>query len=174
MSPDPKPSDDKPTPRKLYVAYAFQANRRTALASGAVEVQGRVTWTLNLPSGQPIDQLLQAWDDRGYKMGLLVQKGQRIESLAYAGLAGPAVTLQPNTTFVADLGATLGTPDGYEWLAFGGKGRRKYAFLAPNIIDFDVTLRITNTAKGPQLVPVASRHLDGPFSESYMGGLWVL
>ena len=179
MSPDPqpdkpKPSDDNPTPRKAYVAYAFQANSRTALAAGGAEVQGRVTWTLlSAFTPQTIAQHMEGWDNLGYKMGLLVMKGQKVESVVYAGLTAPA-TLQADPSFVADLGAALGTPNGYEWQGFYGKGRRKYTFTAPNIIDFEVTLRITAPAKGPQLVPVASRHLEGSFTIGYMGGLWVI
>ncbi len=179
MSPDPqpdkpKPSDDKPTPRKAFVAYAFQANSRTALAAGGAEVQGRVTWTLlSAFTPQTIAERMTAWDNLGYKMGLLLMKGQKVGSLAYTGLEGPA-PLEPNTSFVADLGAALGAPDGYEWQAFSGKARRKYTFTQPNIIDFEVTLRITPAAQGTQLVPVASRHLQGTFTTAYMGGLWVI
>ena len=177
MSPDPttdKPKPKEPTPRKAFVAYAFQANQRTALASGGAEVQGRVTWTLlSAFTPQTIAEHMTAWDNLGYKMGLLVMKGQKVDSVVYAGLTEPAM-LQVDQSFAPDLGAALGTPDGYEWQGFSGKGRRKYTFTAPNIIDFDVTLRITPAAKGTQLVPVASRHLTGTFTTAYMGGLWVI
>ena len=61
-------------------------------------MQGRVTWTLlSAFTPQTIAQHMTAWDNLGYKMGLLVMKGQKVEAVVYAGLTEPA-TLEANTS----------------------------------------------------------------------------
>jgi hypothetical protein len=179
MSPDPqqpKP-DPKPKPRKGYVGYMFEPRGHRRQGPNSLEVQGVVRWTVRRPDDRSIQpEFMAAWDDRGYKMGLLVMKGQQMETIQYAGFDGrPPVTLEPLPGAIADLEATLGTPPGYQWLAFGAKGRRNYVIVEPpNVVEFEVAIRITPAQAGAQIVPVASRHMDGTFAESYMPGLWVL
>ena len=183
MSPDPssepKPSPQPPEPgddqgpRKRYVGYMFEP-RRHRRAGGALEVEGTVRWTVRWPERQSFEQFMASWDSRGYKMGFLVLKGQRIESISYVGLDSPMVVLQPHPDSLPDLHATLGTPAGYEWLAFASKGRRRFAMVEPNRVEFEVGIRITPAQAGPQIVPVVSRHLDGRFADAYMPALWVL
>lgn len=168
----PEPGDDK-GPRKRYVGYMFE-HRRHRRADGGLEVEGMVRWTVRRPEQQSIEQFVATWDDRGYKMGLLVLKGQRIESIAYVGLDSPIVVLRPHPDSIPDLHATLGTPAGYEWLAFASNGRRRFAVVEPNVVEFEVRIRITPEQAGPQIIPVVSRRLDGRFADAYMSGLWVL
>jgi len=168
----PEPGDDK-GPRKRYVGYMFEP-RGHRRVGGALAVEGAVRWTVRRPEQQSIEQFMAAWDDRGYKMGFLVLKGQRIESISYVGLDSPMVVLQPHPDSIPDLHATLGTPAGYEWLAFASKGRRRFAMVEPNVVELQVGIRMTPVLADPQIIPVVSRHLDGRFAEAYMPGLWVL
>ncbi len=179
MSPDPD-SETKPKPkppRKGYVGYMFEPRGHRRQGPNTLEVQGVVRWAVRRPDDRSIDpQFMASWDDRGYKMGLLVMTGQQVEVVQYAGFDGRApVILDAIPSAVADLDATLGTPSGYQWLAFGSRGRRSYVMVEPpNVVEFEVALRITPAQAGPQIVPVVSRHMDGTFAESYMPGLWVL
>ncbi|MBI2527536.1 MAG: hypothetical protein HYV93_16315 [Candidatus Rokubacteria bacterium] len=164
--------------RKMYLGYLFHPERSSTYDKTGLEVQGGVCWALAGPAAATEADLqshLVTWDERGYKIGLLIKKGQRIERLAYARVGDGEVVLRPDPSLVSDLHKTLGTPAGAEWVGFVfSAGRRKYTLLERNIVRFEVTLRITPAEPGPQLVPVVSRHLDGTFEQSYMPGLWVL
>lgn len=168
-------SDDDPRPRKGYVGYMFRAGPRKRFGPDGLEVVGPVTWTLAGPTARTTQEYLDAWDKRGYKMGVLVTKGQRIDYIAYARQGGGELVLRPDAGLVPDLDRALGTPSGYEWLGFvSSEGRRSFVLVEPNVVEFQLTFRIAPAQPRPQLVPVASRHLDGTFAESYMPGLWVL
>jgi hypothetical protein len=162
-------------PLKAYVGYMFRAGARKRIGPDGLEVVSAVTWTLAGPTARNAREYLAAWDKRGYKMGVLVTKGQRIDYLAYARQEGGEILLRPDAGLVPDLDRALGTPPGYEWLGFvSSEGRRRFNLVEPNVVEFELTIRITPAQPGPQIVPVASRHPDGSFSESYMPGLWVL
>jgi hypothetical protein len=175
-TPDDKPSDPKPDPKpqdKRYIGYMFTPRRHRRTGPNVLEVEGTVTWTIRRPE-QEIAQFMAAWDAKGYKMGLLVLQSQNIESIAYQGFDRSPVELQPDPSAIPDLESTLGTPPGYKWLAFYSTGRRAFTMLEPNVVQFTVGVRISPAQSGPQTVPVASRHLDGTYADSYMPGLWVL
>jgi hypothetical protein len=164
-----------PRPQKAYVGYMFRAGARKRIGPDGLEVVGAVTWTLAGPPARSAPEHLAAWDKRGYKMGVLVTKGQRIDYLAYARQAGGEIVLRPDAGLVPDLDRALGTPPGYEWLGFVfSEGRRLFTLVEPNVVEFQLTVRIAPAQRSPQLVPVASRHVDGTFTESHMPGLWVL
>jgi hypothetical protein len=162
-------------PRKAYVGYMFHAGAPKRIGPDGLEVVSAVTWTLAGPPTRSAHEHLAAWDRRGYKMGILVTKGQRIDYLAYARQEGGEILLRPDAGLVPDLDRALGTPPGYEWLGFvSTEGRRRFNLVEPNVVEFGLTVRIAPAQRQPQLVPVALRHLDGSFAESYMPGLWVL
>ena len=168
-------SEGNKQPRKVYVGYMFRAGSRKRYGAAGLEVQASVTWTLTDPATRAVREYMATWDERGYKIGLLVAHGQRIDRLAYARQGGGEIDLQLDATLIPDLARTFGTPAGSEWVGFvSTKERREYVLIEPNVVEFQVTLRITPGQRGPQLVPIASRHLDGTFEQAYMPGLWVL
>jgi hypothetical protein len=169
------PSRRKEILEKLYAGYMFRATRVRKVGARGLRVEGTVCWTLAGKGASQIRAYLPTWDARGYKIGLLVRKGQRITRLAYAAPGGGEVRLAHDPGLTDELGRALGGEPGRRWLGFFATGaRRKATLVAPNIVCFDVTLEISPAGARPQLVPVAARHLRGTFSDSYMPALWVL
>jgi len=152
-----------------YLGYWFRHDNRIQAGTGS-EVKGTIFWTVN-PASVPTPALrrsfLEKWEKEGYKIGLLIHVGQQIQELVYGGVPlGPVDPLQ--------LDATYGTPQGSQWVAWGGSGHRPEGeIIEPNIFSFPVRMRITPLADEPQMIPVASRHLQGPFSQS-LASVWAL
>jgi len=152
-----------------YLGYWFRHDNRTS-AGTASEVRGTVFWTVNPASvgtAETLTSFRERWEKDGYKIGLLILAGQEIQELIYGGVALGSVEPQ-------QLDATYGTPQGFKWVAWGGSGPRpEGGFIKPNIFTFPVKMTITPLGDGPQMIPVASRHLQGPFSQS-LASVWAL
>ncbi len=167
---------------KLYLGYTFQPKPGppSRQETTGLRVEGTVCWTLSQRVGTSeaeVSRFLAGWDEKGYKMGLLVKTGQRVERLAYAREGGGELALRPDAGVKAELERVLGTPAGGEWVGLvSSPGRRKYTHAPeePHIVCFEVTLTIAPAEEGPQPIPVVSRHLAGSFADSYMPGLWVI
>ena len=158
-------SEGNQPPPKVYVGYMFRAGSRKRYGAAGLEVQASVTWTLTDPACRSVRGYMGTWDEGGYKSGPW-WVGWRVGELGVlvGGGGGGGAGAVP-----AGCGA------GSEWVGFvSTKERREYALIEPNVVEFQVTLRITPGQRGPQLVPIASRHLDGTFEQAYMPGLWVL
>jgi hypothetical protein len=163
---------------KIYMAYQFRALRSARDAEGRLTVRGTVYWALSrkrLGNVAEVKRHLGNWEKRGYKIALLIRKGQRVERLAYAAEGGGDLELKPDAKVAASAHKALGTPSGSRWVGFvSAGGRRKSTLVDPNVVAFDVSLTVARTARTAQIMPVISRHLEGSFADSYMPGLWVL
>ena len=152
-----------------YLGYWFRHDNRIQAGTGT-EVKGTVFWTVN-PASVPTEPLrlsfLEKWDNEGYKIGLLIHVDQEIQELVYGGVSLRLVD-------PLQLDATYGTPPGSKWVAWGGSGHRpEREIINPNIFSFPVRMRITPLSDEPQMIPVAGRHLQGPFSQS-LASVWAL
>jgi hypothetical protein len=155
-----------------YVGYKFEHTNRQRVRGGWI-VRGRVYWTVDPENAavHGLNPLLTAWNNRGYKIGFLIKEDQEILEVNYGGqLLRPTKGLDMD---IRDLIRTHGQPHGFKWRVRGGLGHREpEKILRPNVIIFPVKMRLSG-GDAPQMIPVASRHLDGSFAQS-VGGLWVL
>jgi hypothetical protein len=157
--------------RRGYFGYMFEED--TAGKNGR-EVKGTVYWTVNLERGRKrttLNALLKPWNTRGYKIGFLLRANQTIHELVYGGVDLRLVT--PQRPEASDLAETYGVPSGHKWVVWGGSGQRDARKISPNTVTFSVRMRLSPVGAKPQVVPVASRHLDGKFTAS-MPGLWTI
>jgi hypothetical protein len=164
---------------KIYLGYLFRADAVTRYEKSGLRVEGTICWTLSEAAGKNANEFLDyltQWDQKGYKTAFLIKKGQRIDQVAYARSGGgELLVLSPDDRVTDEVERVLGTPPGYVWAGFvSSEGRRKFTFIEPNVVCFEVTLRIAPAETEPQLIPMVSRHLEGSFENAYMPGLWVL
>src|SRR5262245_4409882 len=155
-----------------FVGYKFEHTNRRRVRSGWL-VRGSVYWTVDPDNvaDQGLDALLESWDARGYKIGFLIKEDQKILRVRYGGRNLKPTRLQNQD--VQSLVRTHGRPEGFKWRVLGGNDRRRpERILRPNVVIFPIEMRLSG-GEAPQMIPVASRHLDGSFAQS-IGGLWVL
>jgi hypothetical protein len=155
-----------------YLGYMFTQESGGVDKSGAWDVQGVVRWALapeRVRDAAEWDAVLAQWNKEGYKVGLMIRADQRVDELVYGGVRLSALYGDEP----ADLAGTYGTLAQCQWVAFGGSGTRESRIVMPNVVTFPVRIRITAGGPGPQVVPVASRHLKGSFGKS-MPGIWAL
>jgi len=155
-----------------FVGYKFEHTNRRRVRGGWL-VRGSVYWTVDPTNvaDQGLNALLQSWDARGYKIGFLIKEDQEILGVNYGGKDLRPTKRQSED--VKSLVQTHGRPHGFKWRVLGGRGYRKPEnIIKPNVVIFPITMRLSG-GEAPQMIPVASRHLDGSFAQS-IGGLWVL
>lgn len=167
-----------PAVAKMYLGYQFRPLASAPSGKRGLTVTGQVHWALSSEVGvdaAAVQQYLATWEERGYKMALLVRKGQRVEALAYAAEGGGQLALRPDARVAAAADKALGTPPGSSWVGYVSVGgRRKATLVDSHVVSFEVSLTLTPALEGPQVVPVLSRHRKGSFADGYMPGLWVL
>lgn len=154
-----------------YLGYMFIHENRRVYQDGW-DVRGTVYWTLapDRVHLQGWEKLLDAWSGEGYKIGLLIRADQTIEELIYGDIP---LTLLPQPSEATNLEQTYGAPAGFKWVAWGGKGVRQNRLIFPIVVTFSVRMKIAPAGPEPQMIPVASRHLNGSFALS-MPGVWAI
>jgi len=106
----------------------------------------------------------------GLKFGLRIGSAQKVQELAVGGRR-----LKEQTPVSNDLQAVFGGPPSDRWAGFvtGKPVTPKYA--AANVVQFPVSLRLTDVRQVPQLVPVVVRYDNRmSFAASFLHGLWYL
>lgn len=155
-----------------YYGYMFEEQDSKA-DHDAREIRGTVYWTLSTRrfESRNWQQINTEWSAEGYKIGLLLRTEQTILEFVYGGVA--LSLIQPQNNESAELARVYGLPTGYKWVVWGGSGPREYHLEGAITITFPVRVRLTPASTGPQMIPVASRHLKGSFVQS-MPGLWAI
>ncbi len=165
---------------KGYRGYtsSFPASASSLERQSVLVAKGTVGYTLaRLVDEYQVQRHLERWDaELGYKMGLLIRTGQRVERLSYRGQDRDQIPLRGDPTVTADLNASLAPVSGAQWVGFvsTSSARRRYHLVPPNVVCFEVEIAISGAETGVQFVPVVFRHLEGSFGTSFLPGVWAL
>lgn len=162
-----------------YVGYLFEVEKHSRYGDDGLRVEGRICYTLApSPAKSPTDlqqEALARWDKASYRIGVLLERGQRLDHIAYAREGGGEIVLRPDAAVTEELIRLFRPRPDEEWVGLRPESdaRRRYEFIAPNVVCFFLRLDIAPAKRDPQLLPVVARH-QGNFVSSFMPGLWAL
>jgi hypothetical protein len=164
--------------RERYKSYMFSVDDRSVAPYGkdGLSVKGVVSYTLaGTWDATSMSDYVGQWDQKSYKIGLRIQRGQTVR-VAYRAHDDSEIVLRKDLRVTAELEDFFGRKTGEEWIGLvpGSRVPRGHHFEAPNIVHFDLTLRITPATADSQMIPFVGRHLEGTFADGSMKGLWVL
>ena len=111
----------------------------------------------------------------GFKVGLRLETGQRVQRFLYGTARALDVPLEPSDGATRDLNAVFPGTHGETWVGFVPQRIVEPDFVANNIARYGLSLDILPLPKRPQLLPVLVRYdNDHSFLESNLAGLWII
>ena len=160
-----------------YEAFAFKPRSMRPGRGGRLEVRGTVSFTIS-PGGRGgprnVSDAIARSEQRGYKMGVRLMRGQSIDGRAFSGGAGQSA--MPDRGVTAELRKTFGEDSGERWHGFLAKGPIKVRpqRSGRNTYTFDTAFTVTGLASEPQFVPFVYTYADMRFQTHYMLGVRIL
>jgi len=163
-----------------YPAFSIHIRRISRYGEHGLAVDAQVTFALARKKGQSLKEMqtsyLVRWDRLGYKIGLQIGHDQQIDRLVYRRDGRGEIVMREDAEVTADLTNTFGSSGAARWVGLvpDSPARRRFRFIEPNVIAFNMTLTLSPVLHLPQLVPVAVRHRLGKFEDRHLGTLILL
>jgi hypothetical protein len=142
----------------------YDEKRSTVIATATMAL------TLPSPDGPGFQGAVQLLGRLGFKIGLLLNDGQRVEELLASGVAAAE-----NQAIAADLTRVFGVRPGQHWVGLAFNSPPPAEIVQPNVARYKLRLRLSGARQFPQLVSAPSRYgNEASFSTSYLSALWVI
>lgn len=154
-----------------YVEFAFRTTS-ARFTAGRLTVHGTASFTVG--GRGKLASALTALQQRGYKVGIRLKRGQEFQRRGFLGDFG-TLTLRRDAGVTRELRRTFGEASGDKWVGFvadpplrlkpRGRGRT---------FSFDTAFTLTNFRAEPQLLVLVYTYRDVAFSRHYLLGVRIL
>src|SRR5262245_50421595 len=112
---------------------------------------------------------LEAVGKRGYKLGIKVKRGQRVEHFSFRGTRG-AVVLTVDADVTRELVEAFGVGADEQWVGLVPPPRtqRRASFAEPGLVTYSYKLVVSGVEHEPHAIVVLVTHRDVPFRQHYV------
>jgi hypothetical protein len=170
--------------RSYFLAYSFDPvlDAVAPYRESGLTVPADVRWSLAAEAAEgkgltaeSVRTFAVRWEEKGYKIGLLIRSGQTI-TVSYAGRAGGQIVLDADSGVTRELADLFEPVEGTQWVGLvppkSTSDVRAYTYQPPNIVVFRLTINIFPAVSSRQVIPYVGRYPDAPFRDGYMASSW--